>query len=130
MGRKRRGCPRVMLGVSMSVVEFLQGLVQKEKLHIDCEKDAQISISANKIATQWWPNVTVKESNLTIHYIFIFLLLCSHYVADLIKKLELCLIVVWVLLKIKACVRCFYQICTFSPSDRPLKTMKNVIHFI
>ena len=36
----------------MSVVEFLQGLVQKEKLHIDCGKDAQISISANKIATQ------------------------------------------------------------------------------
>ena len=29
-----------------------QGLIQKEKVHIDCEKGAQISILANKIATQ------------------------------------------------------------------------------
>ena len=49
VGRKRRGCPGVM---SISVVELLQGLIQKEKVHIDCEKGAQISILANKIATQ------------------------------------------------------------------------------
>ena len=36
-----------------------------------------------------------------IHYIFFFLLLCLHYVDDLIKKLELRLIVLSVLLKIK-----------------------------
>ena len=51
-GRKRRVCPGVMSEVSMSVVELLQGLIQKEKVHIDCEKGAQISILANKIATQ------------------------------------------------------------------------------
>ena len=28
-----------------------QGLIQKEKVHIDCEKGAQISILANKIVT-------------------------------------------------------------------------------
>ena len=38
--------------VSMSLVEIPQSLIQKEKVHIDCEKDAQISILANKIATQ------------------------------------------------------------------------------
>ena len=29
-----------------------QGLIQKEKVHIDCEKGAQINILANKIATK------------------------------------------------------------------------------
>ena len=29
-----------------------QRLIQEEKVHIDCEKDCQISILANKIATQ------------------------------------------------------------------------------
>ena len=29
-----------------------QGLIQKEKVHIDCEKGAQISILASKILTQ------------------------------------------------------------------------------
>ena len=61
---------------------------------------------------------------------FIFSLLCSHYVADLIKELELRLIVILVLLKILACVRYFYQICTFSISDSPLKTMNDVFYFI
>ena len=32
---------------------WYQGLIQKKKVHIDCEKDAQISILANKIAKQW-----------------------------------------------------------------------------
>ena len=75
VGRIRRGSPRVMSVVSMSLVEIPQSLIQKEKVHIDCEKDAQISILANKIATQWWPNITVKESNPTIHYIFYFLVI-------------------------------------------------------
>ena len=56
----------------MSVVELLQGLIQKEKVHIYCQKSAQISIFANKIATQLQPNITVKESNVIIHYIFLF----------------------------------------------------------
>ena len=30
-----------------------QGLIKKEKVYIDCVKGAQISILANKIATQW-----------------------------------------------------------------------------
>ena len=34
------------------------------------------------------------QANYTLHLFFIFLLLCSHYVADLIKKLELRLMVV------------------------------------
>ena len=57
----------------MSIVELLLGLIQKEKVHIDCEKDARISVLAYKIARQCWPNITVKDSNLTIHCIFYFL---------------------------------------------------------
>ena len=41
---------------------MIQGLIQKEKVRIDCKKDTQISILANKIATQWWPNIIIKES--------------------------------------------------------------------
>ena len=41
------------------------------------------------------------QTNYTLHQFFIFLLLCSHYVADLIKILELCLMVVPVVLKTK-----------------------------
>ena len=44
-----------------------QGLIQKEKVHIDCEKGAQISILANKIATQWWPDNIIKKSKQTIY---------------------------------------------------------------
>ena len=35
--------------------------MQKEKVRIDCEKGAQISILANKIATRWWLNFIIKE---------------------------------------------------------------------
>ena len=31
---------------------FRQGLIQKEKVHIDCEKGAQINILASKTATK------------------------------------------------------------------------------
>ena len=41
------------------------------------------------------------QTNYTLHLFSIFSLLCSDYVADLIKKLELCLIMVSVLLKIR-----------------------------
>ena len=43
----------------------------------------------------------MNESKQTIHDIYIFSLLCPDYIADLIKKLELCLTVVSVLLKIR-----------------------------
>ena len=78
-----------------------QGLIQKEKVHIDCEKVAQISILANKIASKWWPNITIKEFKLTITFIFYFLDFLD-YAPDLIKKLELNLVIVSVLLKIWA----------------------------
>ena len=34
------------------------------------------------------------------------------------------------LMKLKACVRYFFQIFIFSSNDRPSKTMKNVFYFI
>ena len=37
------------------------------------------------------------QTNYTLHLFFVFMLLCSHYVADLIKKRELPLMVVSVL---------------------------------
>ena len=43
----------------------------------------------------------MNESKQTIHDIYIFSLLCPDYIADLIKKLELCLTVVSILLKIR-----------------------------
>ena len=48
-----------------------QGLIQKEKVDIDCEKDAQTSILVTKIATQWWANV-IKEPKLYITFIFYY----------------------------------------------------------
>ena len=49
---------------------MIQGLIQEEKVHIDCKKGAQISILANKMTTQWWPNIIIRESKQTIHYIY------------------------------------------------------------
>ena len=51
-----------------------QGLIQKEKVHSDCEKGAQISILAKKIATQWGPNVIIKESLNKLYIIFRYFL--------------------------------------------------------
>ena len=45
------------------------------------------------------PDTIIKESKQTMHYIYF--LFSRHYDANLIKKLELCLIVASVLLKIK-----------------------------
>ena len=42
-----------------------------------------------------------KQTSYTLHLFYIFSLLCSDYVADLIKKLEFCLTLVPVLLKIR-----------------------------
>ena len=62
-----------MLKQFSAMCKSYQGIIQKEKVHIDCEKGAQISILANKIETQWWPNNTIKGSKKTIHYInFLF----------------------------------------------------------
>ena len=73
--------------------------IQKIKVDIDWEKGGtQISILANKIATQ----VRIPKE-LSIHYIYFLFsrLLCSYYIADLIKKLEMCFIVVSVILTIE-----------------------------
>ena len=51
--------------------------MQKEKVHIDCEEGTQISILANKMATQWWLNIIVKESKQTMHNIY-FLFSCYY----------------------------------------------------
>ena len=48
----------------------------------------------------WSPNKVV-QTNYTLHLFCIFSFSCSDYVADLIKKLELCLTVVSILLKIR-----------------------------
>ena len=65
------------------------GLIQKEKVHIDCGEGAQISNLANKIAFNDDQILSLRSPNYTLHIFFILSLLCSHYVADLIKKLEL-----------------------------------------
>ena len=78
-----------------------QGLMQKWKVHIDCEKVAQINILTNKIVI--CSKIIIKESkqNYTLHFFSTFSLLYSDDFADLIKKNELCLAVVSVLLKIR-----------------------------
>ena len=47
-------------------------LIQEQKVDVDCEKDAQISILANKIATKWWPNIAIKKSKLYITFIYYY----------------------------------------------------------
>ena len=44
--------------------------VNTKKVLIDCEQGAQISILANKIATQWRPNTIITESKQTIYNIY------------------------------------------------------------
>ena len=59
---------------------YYQGLIQKEKVHINCEKGAQISFLTNKIATQW-PNIIRKESKQTFiyHLLVIMFTLCCWF---------------------------------------------------
>ena len=77
--------------------------MQKEKVDIDVAQGAQISIIAKKIVTQRWLQVMIVDLKQTTHYNYyvIFSLSCSCYVADMIKKLELCLLVVIILFKIE-----------------------------
>ena len=60
---------------------YYQGLIQKEKVHINCEKGAQISFLTNKIATQWWPNIIRKETKQTFiyHLLVIMFTLCCWF---------------------------------------------------
>ena len=57
------------------------GLIQKERVDIDIEKGAQISVIRNYD---------------TLYLLFIFSFLCLFYVTDLIKKLELRLLVTFI----------------------------------
>ena len=87
----------------MDKIEYIQGLIQKEKAHINFEKGVLITILLNKIATQWWSNIIIKESEQTPHYIYF--LFSRYYIHIMLliwsKKLELCLMVVSVLFDIK-----------------------------
>ena len=56
---------------SKSLAATCQGLIQKEKVHIE---DAQISILANKIAKQRRPNIIITESKQTVHKIYFYFL--------------------------------------------------------
>ena len=77
----------------------IQVLIQKEKIDINSTKRAQISMLANKIDESYY-HLGV-QTNHTLCLFFIFSSLCSHDIADLIKKLELPIMVVSVSLKIK-----------------------------
>ena len=56
---------------SKSSAATCQGLIQKEKVHIE---DAQISILANKIAKHRRPNIIITESKQTAHKIYFYFL--------------------------------------------------------
>ena len=49
---------------------IIRGQYKKKKVHINCKEGAQICIRVNKITTQWWPNITIKESKQIILYIY------------------------------------------------------------
>ena len=55
-----------------SIIQYGQGLIQKEKAHINCEKGNQINILASKIARKWWLIIIIKESKQTRYSAFIF----------------------------------------------------------
>ena len=69
-------------------------LIQKEKVHIDCEKSAQVSILTSKTQYNNDPVLLLRSPNKLYITFFFFFLLCSHYVADSTKKVELRLMVV------------------------------------
>ena len=80
-----------------------QGLIQKEKVDIDGEKIAKISIVAKKTITQRWLQIMIMEPKQATHYNYFdaFSLLCLCYVIDMIKKLELRLLVDIILFKME-----------------------------
>ena len=83
-------CPLVSITLNRS-----QWLIQKEKIDIDSVKGAQISMLADKIDESILSFRSPNKPYIT--FIFYFLVI----VADLIKKLELHIMVVSVLFKIK-----------------------------
>ena len=52
----------------MTLMWYLQGLIQKEKVDIDGEKSAQISIVAKKTVTQRWLQIMIMEPKQATHY--------------------------------------------------------------
>ena len=50
--------------------KHIHGSIQKEKVDADCEKSAQISILASKVATKWRPSTAIKESKLHTAFVF------------------------------------------------------------
>ena len=77
-----------------------QRLIQKEKIDIDGEKSVQIRIVAKKTVTQRWLQIVSKQAT-HYNYFVVFALLSLCYVTDMIKKQELCLLVVIILFKIE-----------------------------
>ena len=70
-----------------------QGLLQKEKLDINGEKSAEISILVQKTVTKRWLKIRIHISYTLQLLLFFFSLLCSYCVTEIIKKLELHLLV-------------------------------------
>ena len=80
---------------SVSVV--FRGLIQKEKVDIVGDKGAKISIVVKKNCslriTPHYGNEV--QMSYTFHILFYIFLLCSYYVTDMIRKLELSLLIVF-----------------------------------
>ena len=53
----------------------MQGLIQKEKVDIDGEKDAQISIVAKEIVTQGWSEIVIMKYKPALLYIAFYFLI-------------------------------------------------------
>ena len=86
-------------------------LIQKEKVDIDVEKSAQISIVAKKSVcnTKMTPDYDYgTQTSYTLQLFCCFLLLCSYYVTVMIKKQELRLLLVIILFKVACRVRVAY----------------------
>ena len=72
------------------------GFLQKDKVFIDGEKGSQISVVAKYIVTQGWSKHHDYEAQTSDTLYWFILLLCLYYVTDLIKKLELSLLVTFI----------------------------------
>ena len=82
---------------------FEKYLIKKEKVDIDGEKSAQITITGKEIEMPRRPLIMIMKSKQAVHHspIFIFLFFCSYHATAILKKLKLCLLVVFILLQIK-----------------------------
>ena len=93
----------------LSLLTYLQktipcnGLIQKEKVDINGEKNAEISTVPKKTVAQRWLQIMIMElTQATFYnYLVVFSLLCSYYVTNTISKLELRLTVIIILFKIE-----------------------------